>query len=392
VPPSSASALGTSGFTARLPAAGSRWIMSPSVDVATVLLPAVTGYACLYANAALGVSSFLIWWFWNVAFNGGHMFATLSRTYLDRDEWARRTPLLVGSLAWVLVGPVALAASLALHSPGPFLVFWAFSVLWAYYHVTRQHYGFLSLYQKLNGEPAGRANRIDYWVFHLLMFGPVLSWFVQYSELRDAFGWSIALSANERLLVDATRIGVAALLVAYLGRELWAAYRRTVNLPKVLLFLAYVPLHLLLLLYPTVVGRYDILLFNAVITLPHNVQYLAIVWFHNKNRYHTPEARQHYGLAASVSATLPWFLGVATVYGVVFYYVRWVLEGSPVPLLPARFAWSHLSLGMSYTVADLVSAIWIGFIFHHQYLDQRIWKISSDRRLNHDLHLNARAA
>lgn len=390
MPPSTASAIAAPGGPPTH--APARWIMSPSIDVATVLLPAVTGYACLYAHAGLGISSLLIWWFWNVAFNGGHMFATLSRTYLDRDEWARRAPLLVGSLAWVLVGPVALAATLALHSPGPFLAFWAFSVLWAYYHVTRQHYGFLSLYQKLNGEPAGRSNAVDYWIFHLLMFGPVLSWFVQYGELRQAFGWSPFLSGNERLLVDGTRAGVAALLLAYLARELWATYCGRVNLPKVLLFAAYVPLHLLLLLYPTVVGRYDILLFNAVITLPHNVQYLAIVWFHNKNRYHGPDARERYGVAASVSATLPWFLLLATLYGVVFYYLRWVLEAQPVPLLPWRWSGAHQSLGMTYTIADLVGAVWIGFIFHHQYLDQRIWKISSDRRLNRDLGLTADAA
>ena len=91
-------------------APSSKWIIGPGADIAFFMLPALTGYLCLYVNVGLGVSSFLIWWYWNVAFNGPHFFATLSRTYLDSQEWRERTPLLLGSLTLVLSGPLALAA------------------------------------------------------------------------------------------------------------------------------------------------------------------------------------------------------------------------------------------------------------------------------------------
>ena len=364
-----------------------KWILGLRADLACFVLPALAGYLCLYVNLALGVSSFLIWWFWNVVMNGPHFYATISRTYLDAEEWRRRTPLLLGSLLVVLIGPVALWASVAAASPLPFLAFWALQVTWAYYHVARQHYGFVAIYQRLNGERAGYANRSDFWIFHTLMFGPVLAWFLQFPELRAALGWSPRLSSAEQAIVQWTRVGVAAALIVYVGKEATGYLRhQTINLPKSLLLLAYVPLHLTLLFYPAVAGRYDILLFNAVVTLPHNIQYMAIVWFYNKNRYHGVDDRHVYGWAPRANATLARFIGLGLVFSVLFFYSRWYFEGLAVPFSLGRSAWAYAPLGQ-YRVADLVGAIWIGFIFHHQYLDQRIWKISKDRRLNRDLRL-----
>jgi hypothetical protein len=377
----------TMALSARPPFARSRWIVGAWTDVVMVILPVIAGYLCLYAHLALGISSFLIWWFWNLTLNGPHFYATISRTYLDREEWRQRAPLLLGSLGWIFVGPVALYASLVTHSPLPFLGFWAFQVVWAYFHVTRQHYGFLTLYQRLNGEPAGRANAFDYWTFHLLMFGPVLAWFVQFPELRRTLGWETALSPGEGPIVTLTCAGVAFIVLLCVVRVFREARSGAVNVPKVLLLVAYIPLHLLLLLRPLTAGGYDILLLNAVITSPHNVQYMAIVWFHNSNRYRSGGARAQYGWAVPASAT-PWrFIAIAAVYSVIFFYLGWVFEGQPVPLLPMRLAWPHQPLGTSYRMADLISAIWVGFVFHHQYLDQRIWKLSSDRQLAEDLRL-----
>jgi len=69
-----------------------RWIIGPRSDVTWFLLPALSGYLLIYLNA-VGFSSFLLWWFFNVTVNGPHFFATISRTYLDADEWRRRPAL-----------------------------------------------------------------------------------------------------------------------------------------------------------------------------------------------------------------------------------------------------------------------------------------------------------
>jgi hypothetical protein len=369
-------------------ARAAHWLVGPGTDIGWFILPAVAGYLCLYVNVALGVSSFLIWWFWNVFLNGPHFWATISRTYLDREEWRTRGPILVRGLAWFLVGPAAIVLTVASGSMLPFIAFWFFQVLWAYFHVSRQHWGFVALYQKLNGEPAGGSNRLDWTIFHLLMFGPVLAWFIRYPELRDLLALDAGPTALERVIVAATVPLVLGAIALYAGKEILAFRRHgTINVPKTLILVAYVPLHLLLLLHPTVAGRYDILLFNAVITLPHNLQYLAIVWFHNRNRYGPDRATHRLGWATAANAGVGRFVVLGLLFSVGVFYTRWFFEGQEVPLSLGRYHGAHVPIGGALRVSDLVFAIWIGVVFNHQYLDQKIWKISKDARLNTDLRL-----
>ncbi len=368
--------------------AAPRWIVDARTDLVWFVLPVVTGYLCLYVNVAFGVSSFLIWWFWQVAVNGPHFYATISRTYLDREERRERRALLLGSLAWFAVGPLAIWASIRTRSMAPFVAFWVFQVVWAYFHVVRQHYGFMALYQKLNGEPEGSANRADYWIFHVLMFGPVLAWFLRYPEFRDLLGWSALPSPAERIVLGLTVPVVAGAIVAYVVKEV-LRYRQTgrVNVPKSALLAAYVPFHLVLLLNPTITGAYDILLFNAAVTFPHNLQYVAIVWFHNRNRYGAAGEPVDHGLATAANGTLARFALLACAFSVAALYPRFYLEGAAVPLGLGQYGGASSLIGGMFRVSDVVAATWIGLVFHHQYLDQRIWKISRDRGLNRDLRL-----
>jgi hypothetical protein len=270
---------------------------------------------------------------------------------------------------------------------GPFIAFWVFQVVWAYYHVVRQHYGFMALYQKLNDEPEGRANPADYWIFHALMFGPVLAWFLRYPDFRSLAGWAESPSPAEQLVLGMTVPLVVAATALYVGKEI-LRYRRTgkINVPKSALLIAYVPLHLLLLLNPTVTGAYDILLFNAAVTFPHNLQYVAIVWFHNRNRYGQDES-WHHGIAAAANGSLGRFALLGFIFSIAVYYSRFYFEGQPVPFAFGHYADATRSVGGMFRVSDVVAATWIGVVFHHQYLDQRIWKISGDRALNVDLRL-----
>ena len=369
-------------------AATRRWIVDAPTDIVWFILPVFTGYLCLYVNVAFGVSSFLIWWFWQVAVNGPHFYATISRTYLDREEWRHRRALFVGSLGWFAVGPLAIWISIHTRSMAPFVAFWMFQVLWAYYHVVRQHYGFMALYQKLNGEPEGRDNAADYWIFHGLMFGPVIAWFLRYPDFRSLVGWSAVPSPMEHVVLGAMIPLVVGTVALYAAKE-FLGFRRTgrFNLPKSALLIAYVPFHLLLLLHPTVTGAYDILLFNAAVTFPHNLQYVAIVWFHNRNRYSRSTAALDYGVASAANRTLARFVFLGLAFSIVVLYTRFYFEGQPVPLALGRYAGAVSPLGGMFRVSDLVAAAWIGLVFHHQYLDQRIWKLSRDSELNRALKL-----
>jgi hypothetical protein len=82
---------------------------------------------------------------------------------------------------------------------------------WAYFHVVRQHYGLFCLYQKKNHEVSGSANRGDYWLFNIAMFGPFVVWMFRYPythhllddllDLSDTEGWEQPVLWLSRALI-----------------------------------------------------------------------------------------------------------------------------------------------------------------------------------------------
>src|ERR1041384_7404547 len=114
-----------------------RWIVSRSVDLLMVIGSVMGGYAYLLLATLVHVKISYLWWFWSVGFDGTHIFATASRTFFDSEVRARSRKLLFGSLlVFFSFGPVMVMAGLK--------GYLALIVgLWAYYHVIRQHYGFM---------------------------------------------------------------------------------------------------------------------------------------------------------------------------------------------------------------------------------------------------------
>jgi len=87
------------------------WIVSPRADLLWFIGGALGGYLLLYLHAGLGLDMITVWFLWVVLLDSPHFFGTYSRTYFDREEWQRRRKLLLGSLAWFLVGPAVLGLS-----------------------------------------------------------------------------------------------------------------------------------------------------------------------------------------------------------------------------------------------------------------------------------------
>src|SRR5512144_2708427 len=114
-----------------------RWITSRNFDLSLYIGACVTSYFLIYLNVALGVSALLLWWIWIIAVDGPHVFATISRTYLDAEERVRRKRLLIASLGWFLIGPACVVAGILTGTPMIFFTFLVLAQLWAYWHVVR---------------------------------------------------------------------------------------------------------------------------------------------------------------------------------------------------------------------------------------------------------------
>src|SRR5438094_2134597 len=128
------------------------WIVSGRVDLAWFTL----------GGAAVAYAFWALWRFahapllrlvavWAVVFDETHGFATISRTYFDAQERERRGRWLWGSLLFFFaLGPVLILLHL-----GDWLELG--TELWGYYHIFKQHYGFMMMYKKKNHD----FNRID---------------------------------------------------------------------------------------------------------------------------------------------------------------------------------------------------------------------------------------
>ncbi|SVC69264.1 uncharacterized protein METZ01_LOCUS322118, partial [marine metagenome] len=227
------------------------WIIDKYNDLLWFMGACISGYILIYLNIELGVSAVLLTWFWIMTVDGPHIFGTVSRTYLDKQEWINRSPLLLGSLLWFLLGPITVWLGIILQTRKPFFIFLTFAQVWAYWHVVRQHYGFMMIYQKKNGELTGKNNPADYWIFYILMCAPFISFILRHPDARPQLGLGPVLSEFETMIVSIINIVVISAIVLYVLKE-YHHYKihANFNFPKTLFLLSCVPLHLLIFMHP----------------------------------------------------------------------------------------------------------------------------------------------
>jgi len=324
----------------------SRWIIGRGVDLSLVIGSAAAGYVYLLLFTALHVKISYLWWFWSIGFDGTHIFATASRTFFDRDARARNARLFYGSLAvFFAAGPLMILA-------GQKGLLALVVGVWAYYHVIRQHYGFMVLYKVKNRDLHRLDNFLDRAFIGLMTVAPPFHrFFIHHpEELGSPLSFPRFEPAMWAIVVSTGAVWVARQLVRWRAGD-------PVDLPKHLLFLAVIPLHWLTFAYLSWQAAVP------TVTIVHNLQYHAIVWFHNRNRYSGDERFGRVPAAVSRS------LAVYIVAGLVF---------------SALYRIPGFQLGR---VSDLAFGFFCGFGLTHYYLDSRIWRVRHDPGLREALQM-----
>ncbi len=325
---------------------GPRWIISRSVDLSLVIGSAAAGYVYLLLYGGFHVPITYLWWFWSVGFDGTHIFGTASRTFFDREARARNGRLFYGSLVFFFaLGPALVLAGWK---------GWLYLLVgaWAYYHVIRQHYGFMVLYKVKNRDLAPLDNTLDrIFLGVTLVLPPFHRFFIHHPhELGLPFSFPRA-ETPVWILLGAT-------VAVYLGRQV-QRYRSgaPADIPKYLLFLAVIPLHWLTFAYMSWQAAVP------TVTIVHNLQYHALIWFHNRNRYGGREG--HGAIPAAVSRSLLAYAAVALLFS-------------------ALYRIPGFELGKA---SDLAFGLFSGFGLTHYYLDSRIWRVRHDPGLRAALQL-----
>jgi hypothetical protein len=322
----------------------SRWIIGRGVDLTLVIGSAAAGYAYLLLYASFHVPITWLWWFWSLGFDGTHIFATASRTFFDSEARVRNRRLLLGSLAvFFSLGPLMVLAGLKA---------WLYLLVgaWAYYHVVKQHYGFMVLYKVKSRDLAPLDNRLDRLFLSVMLLAPPFHrFFIHHpEELGAPFSFPRA--------DPALWILVGAVSAVYAVRQ-WMRWRSGTppGLPKLLLLGAVIPLHWLTFAYMSWQAAVP------TVTIVHNLQYHALVWFHNRNRY--AGNRDHGRIPAAVSQSILAYVAVALVFSVAYR-------------IPG------FQLGK---VSDLAFGFFCGFGLTHYYLDSKIWRVRHDPQLRQAL-------
>ncbi len=384
------------------------WIAGPGMDIPWFLGGALSGYFLLFVHAGLGWNMLIVWTVWYIILDAPHFFGTFVRTYLDSEERRRRPKLLWGSLGLFLVGPAILFLGYMMYQPNspggglyhrlPMQVLIVFVLLWAHWHVIRQHYGIMALYQRKNNDKDLTDQRIDSILLYIGLLAPFVAFVFRNHnsryELLSLFGsdpFKVPTWIDSVILT--TKLAAVSAVALFLVRQVYRfVNRQPINLLKILFLAGVVSLHLTIGYHPST-AAIPLFYFAAFTTIYHDVQYHAIVWHYQRNRCHKPGTDpSRFGIAGWISRHFLIYATCAVLMGVIGYSAGCALGIEPGPWCQAALSIdkTHLYGSAEHytpTLQTLAFMILLGFLMHHYFVDQFIWRPSKDKQLRHDLNM-----
>jgi hypothetical protein len=275
------------------------WLYSAGSDSVFILAPAfvVTLAVLLFSDffAHSGHVTPGLWLLLVVGVDVAHVYSTLYRTYLDREESDRYRNLLI----WIPV--LCWIGGIVLYSSGR-MTFWRVLAYLAVFHFIRQQYGFLRLYSRKEAQT--RAGRIvDGAAVYMATVYPLVYWHTHPRDFQwfipgDFFAWNALWLERLALFV----------YVASLGAYVVKAIRdRNINVPKHLTLLGTA-----LSWYTGIVLYNGDLAFTVTNVVAHGIPYMALVWIYERKK----------------GATAPWFkVPMIPVYIGLLLLLAYVEEG-----------------------------------------------------------------
>jgi uncharacterized membrane protein len=340
-----------------------RWIISGREDLVWFIGSVVSSYAlfALYVSGLLPLVPMVA--AWAILIDAPHVFGTFSRTYFDRAERRSRKRLLWGSLVFFAVGPLMVLA-------GAGMVFFFLAALWAYYHLVKQHYGFMVLYKKKNDD-LGRADNFLDRAFLLVAFTYPFVAFV--ARDPEAMGRVPAvLQPGVSFLEVSLLLVTIVFAAAWLARQIQrAALALPLNVPKYLLLAAAIPMHWVVLLTPM---PHKPIAIVAILTIYHNLQYHRLIWFHNKKYTSGADCKERHGAAELISRRLLYYVAFGVLFGLWYQGPRTLVSRSSDP--------NAVSLPV-----QMMAAFFWGYAFIHYYLDSKIWRVRRDPAVGRALRM-----
>src|SRR6266542_3549974 len=382
-----------------------RWIISARDDLIWLIGSVSSSYLLLilYVKGILPLIPMVS--VWAILIDAPHVFGTFSRTYFDRVERNQRARLLWGCLLFFFVGPMMVLL-------GASLLFFFLAAVWAYYHLVKQHYGFMVLYKKKNGDLEPLDNALDRLLLLFAFNYPFVAFIAADREAMMRVPGVLHSGISQ--LAGLLLAGTIVVGIVWLGRQVQRAISgERLDLPKYLLLAAAIPMHWIVLLTPM---PHKPIAIVAILTIYHNLQYHRLIWFHNqkyksqsrliaghgglygradspsdfasgirKNEANTGqihELRQKYGAAELISRRLSYYIAFGIIFGIIYQGPRQLLG-----YIALRSGQAPATTEQSLLVQLGISFLW-GYAFIHYYLDSKIWRVRRDPAVGRALKMD----
>lgn len=367
-----------------------------------------------------------------VFFDVRHVFATYSRTYLDKvyfkenKRWLNVSFLLIILIPLLALFFIARGDYFSYNTGIVFTYLLRITTILGFYHLIKQNWGFMAIYKKKMNEPEDGS---DKWEKLMLLSGSFIPFVLAAIIYPVWFPSEAHFLYPESHLVDYMHqmwksiafytllFSVFLLLAGYVFKSLPQYKYVSRNLGHFFFFVfiliqlllkwgtdvLYVILAAVLILFVVssimsirkgvkqkmfnkkkwAVLVSSLILYGGIlllpienksivvmaITIPHNIQYLTFVNFFN-SRFYSNSTKDH-GLAKKMSQKIGYFIVISFLYSVLYESFR---TGT-----------KFLPLGTSetqYVIGNVIAVFFLSVSLHHYYLDAVIWRVRKDKNIS----------
>lgn len=348
------------------------WIFSARFDGAFILAPAliITALVVIFHEHLSSLKD-VPPWLWLLLIVGvdvSHVYSTIFRTYLDKEELQQRQAL------YILTPLVAWLIGCLLYSVDS-LVFWRALAYLAVFHFVRQQYGFMMIYARKERDVPRYWRQIDKAAIYLATIYPLIYWHCHARE----FEWFIKddfFTLNMPVLNTVAAILYVGTLGAYVIKEIVSWKRtKTFNLPKNLLLFGTA-----ISWFVGIVAFNNDLAFTATNVIAHGVPYLALIWLYGYNQSSLQGDKNTY-VWPWISKLFQW--KAVPFYVAALFALAFIEEG-----FWDGFVWHEHGMlfgfsGLLPAIGDSHTLIWLVPLLAlpqatHYILDAFIWRMHSE--------------
>ena len=256
------------------------WLFGARVDLSLFLGSAVLALLLVALGHLVGLGDDALpeWGFlaFVLAIDVAHVYATLFRTYLDREELCRHP------LRYALVPVGSYLVGVALHLSDS-LTFWRVLAYAALFHFVRQQVGWVAVY-RARGKQRGRVDRLlDDAAIYAATLYPVIEWHAHLAQTRFAWfikGDFVDLGSVAASSVTPARALWAIVLFGFCLRQVMLARQSGVlELGKIVVVLTTAAVW-----YVGIVVMNSDFDFTVTNVIAHGVPYMALLWVYSRER------------------------------------------------------------------------------------------------------------